>query len=202
LAALGPIVYLPETLSKLRVYPEAKTSRGMPGMFDEFRRVGDRYGGYGQLKQNAWMVPTLLPKAMAAFRQGDLENSSAWLTAVIANDPAWRSEPRLAERLAGEAWRAVGEAATDSNTALQRVRELCQRLPRKHISPKAVERLTLGLLYQALAFRSYGERNFRQSLRYAASAVSQNYGQAGNRGLWSIALRSMVRWMAGSRSAL
>jgi hypothetical protein len=49
LAALGPIVYIPETLSKLRVYPEAKTSRGMPGMFDEFRRVGDRYGGYGQL---------------------------------------------------------------------------------------------------------------------------------------------------------
>jgi glycosyltransferase involved in cell wall biosynthesis len=202
LAALGPIVYLPETLSKLRVYPEAKTSRGMPGMFDEFRRVGARYGGYGQLKQNAWMVPTLLPKAMAALRQGDLENGSAWLTTVIANDRSWRSEPRLAERLADEILRAIGEAATDPNTALQRVRGLCRRLPPKHISPKAVERRTLGLLLQALAFRSYGERNFGQSLRYSASAISQNYGQAINRGLWSIALRSMVKLMTESRPRL
>jgi hypothetical protein len=202
LAGLGPIVYIPETLSKLRIYPEAKTSRGMPGMFDEFRRVGDRYGGYGQLKQLSWMVPTLLPKAMAALRRGDLENSAAWLTAVIANDPSWRSESRLAERLAGETWRVIGETSVDANTALQQVRDLCQRLPQKHISPKALERRVMGLLYQALAFRSYGELNFGKSLRYSASAISQSYGQAVNRGLWSITLRSMVKLMAGSRPRL
>ncbi len=202
LAALGPIVYLPETLSKLRVYPEAKTSRGMPGMFDEFRRVGDRYGGYGQLKQMSWMVPTLLPKAMAALRWGDLENGAAWLTTVIDNDSSWRSGSRLAERLAGELWQAINETKLDANTALQRVSGLCQRLPEKHISPKTVERLVLGLLYQALAFRSFGDRNFGQSLRYSAAAVSKDYGRAANRGLWAIALRSLVKLMVGMRALL
>jgi hypothetical protein len=150
----------------------------------------------------SWMVPTLLPKAMAALRRGDLENSGAWLTAVIANDPTWRSESRLAERLAGETWRVIGEASVDANMALQQVRGLCQRLPQKYISPKALERRVMGLLYQALAFRSYGERNFRKSLGHSASAISHDYRRAGNRGLWSIMLRSLVKLPAGTRPRL
>ena len=197
LADRGPLVYIPETLSRLRVYPEAKTSLGLPGMFDEFRAVGERYGGYGQFNQIAvWMVPLLLPKSMAALRRGDLSHGLAWLTSVIANDPAWRSEPRLVERLAGEAWLKICDANEDTHTTLRWAQEICRGLPERFVSPKAVEQRVIGLLYEALAFRSYAQKNASQTLRYAARAVVEDRGRAANRGLWSITVRSLVRLLA------
>jgi hypothetical protein len=74
------------------------------------------------------------------------------------------------------------------------VTQLCRALPRKFVSPEAVERQILALLYQALAFRSYGRRQARQTLGYVIRAFAHGNGRLFDRGLWSIALRSMLAW--------
>jgi hypothetical protein len=190
---LGPIVHIPETLSQLRIYPEAKTSRGTPAMFDEYRFIGDRYGGYGLLNQMLWMLPGLLHKAMAALREGDFSHGQAWLTTVIANDPNWRSVPRLAEKLADEAWNKLSDPGGDLNATLKWLKAICRGLPEKYIAAKAVERRALGRLHAALAFQSFSQRNSGQTLRHVARAFTDDYGQLANRGLWAIALRSLAR---------
>jgi hypothetical protein len=192
LAEQGPIVHIPQTLSQLRIYPEAKTSLGVPAMFDEYRLMGERYGGYALLNHMSWIVPTLVPKALAAIRGGDLAQGTAWLTSVIANDPAWRSDRRLADALAEEVWRRMNETGEDFTTTLPWVRQMCQALPRKFVSPEAVERRILALLYQALAFRSYERRLPRETLRFTLRAFAEGNGRLRNRGLWAIAIRSMI----------
>jgi hypothetical protein len=111
---------------------------------------------------------------------------------VIANDPAWRSDRRLADVLAEAVWRRMNETGEDFTTTLAWVRQMCQALPRKFISPEAIERRILALLYQALAFRSYERRLTRPTLQYALRAFALGNGRLLNRGLWSIALRSLV----------
>jgi hypothetical protein len=188
-------IIIPETLAQLRIYPEAKTSLGVPAMFDEYRRVGDRYGGYALLNQMLWMVPGLLHKAMAALGRGDTALGQAWLTSVVANDPSWRSVPRLAEKLAGETWRRMRDAGEDTQTALQWARQICRGLPVKYISPQAVERRMAGLVYAALAFDSFSKRKSRWVLDHAGHAVREDIRLVGNRGLWSIVTRSLLnRW--------
>src|SRR5579859_3303033 len=193
LAGHGALLYFPEMLSRMRIYPEAKTSRGLPAMFDEMRAVGQRYGGYGQLNQMAgWLLPDLLAKAMQAIRQGDLAHGLDWLTSVMVCDPAWRSEPRLAEWLAGEAWRQLSEAAGAPEPTLRWVLSVCRMLPERFVSRASVERRVLGLLYQALAFQSHQRRQNQAALRYAWQAMTTDGRRAANRGLWSIAIRSLV----------
>jgi hypothetical protein len=188
----GAIIHIPETLAQLRIYPEAKTSLGVPAMFEEYRLVGERYGGYALLNHMGWIVPTLVPKALEAIRNGDLARGAAWLTSVIANDPAWRSNRRLGDALAAEFWRSFNETGEDISATLTRVTQLCRALPRKFVSPEAVERRILALLYQALAFRNYGRRQTRQTLEYVVRAFAQGNGRLFDRGLWSIALRTML----------
>jgi len=197
LADLGPIVYIPETLSQMRIYPQAKTSRGEPAMFDEFRVVGERYGGFGLLNQMVgWLVPDLLPKALAALNEGDFEHGQTWLTSVIANDPSRQSDSSMAELLAHAAWLRIDEAGATSQAAVAWTRRVCQGLPATFIHPKRVERQALGLFYEALAFRNFRQGQIGDGLRHVARAVAQDHRRAANRGLWSITLRSLVRLLA------
>ena len=197
LSAIVPIVYLPETLSRLRIYSEAKTSSGDPAMFEEFRTVGERYGGFGLLNQMVgWIVPGLLPQALEALRQGDVARGQAWLMSVIENDPAWRSEPRLAEALVGIAWRRMTEAGLDSRAAADWISNICRSLPGQYISPASLEQQVLGLLYEALAFRSYRQGRTAEGLRYTARAITKDRRRAANRGLWSMTMRSIVQLAA------
>ena len=194
LAEHGQMIYIPENLAQLRIYPEAKTSSAAPAMFDEFRAVGERYGGFGLLNQMvSWVVPGLLPKALEALRQGDLEHGQAWLTSVVANDPAWHSETHLAAFLVNWAWGRIQEAGEDSVLAAHWISQVCRRLPERWVAPQRVERRALGLLFEALAFRSYQQGHTRAGLRYAARAVAHDQRRAANRGLWSSALRSLVK---------
>ena len=194
LSALGPLYYLPETLARLRLYPEAKTSSGAPAMFDEFRSVGERYGGFGLLNQMVgWIVPGLLPQALEALKQGDIARGQAWLTAVIANDPAWRSEGRLAGPLVGRAWRRITEAGADGRAAADWISQICLGLPDKFISPVKLQRQVLGLLCEALAFHSYRQGRTSEGLRYTACAIRLDLRRTANRGLWSMMIRSFVR---------
>jgi hypothetical protein len=194
LADLGPIVYIPEILSQMRIYPQAKTSGGAPAMFDEFRVVGERYGGFGLLNQMVgWLVPALLPKALTALNEGDFVHGHAWLTSVIANEPGWRSESRLGELLAGAAWRRINEAGESSQAAVLWAGLVCRGLPATFIHPKRVERQVLGLLYEALAFCSFRHGQVGEGLRNVARAIAQDHRRAANRGLWSIAVRSLIR---------
>jgi len=194
LSAAGPLYYIPDSLARLRIYPEAKTSSGSPAMFDEFRTVGERYGGFGLLNQMVgWIIPGLLPQALEALKQGDLAQGQAWLTAVIANDPAWRSETRLAEVLVGLAWRRITEAGAESRAAADWISQICLGLPDKFISPAKLQRQVLGLLYEALAFHSYRLGQTGRGLRYATRAIAHDRRRAANRGLWSLTLRSLAR---------
>jgi hypothetical protein len=193
LADQGEFAYISETLAQMRIYPEAKTSRGLPAMFYELRQVAERYGGSGQLNQMiGWLIPGLLPKALAALRAGDWTHGQAWLESVIANDPAWRSEDRLAKQLADEAWRLMNAGNEPAETAVQWVKQVCAGLPEQFVSPSRIQRQVLGLLYESLAFRNYSLGRGREGLRYAIRAVRQDHRRAANRGLWSISLRALA----------
>jgi hypothetical protein len=194
LAEHGPLVYIGETLASMRIYPEAKTSQGSPAMFDEFRRVGERYGGFGLLNQMIkWLAPGLLQQATAALEAGDTARAQVWLPVLMANDPGWRSERRWAEHLAGIAVERVAAARETWPEAAQWIRRVCRALPPALLRPRRVERRALGLLHEALAFRSFRQQQRPAVLRHAARAIAQDPHRAGNRGLWSIVARSLFR---------
>ena len=194
LAGLGPLVYFPETLARTRMYAEAKSSSSSSAMFDEIKSVAQRHGGQGLPRQIAgWLGGLKMPEALEALRRGDLAAGQAGLAYVIANDPGWRSEARLAETLAGEAWRRRSEAGKDSQSALRWARQICHDLPKSFVSPKRIERRVLGLLYESLAFQSYRQGRTSEGLRYAVQALAQDRRRAANRGLWSVTIRSLVK---------
>jgi hypothetical protein len=136
---------------------------------------------------------TLMPSAMTALSAGDLSSGQPRLASVLDNVPAWRSESRLAEVLAHLAWRRISEAGEDSQAALHWISQICRGLPDRYVAPKSLERHVLGLLYEALAFRSYRQGRTVEGLRNAARAIAQDRRRAANRGLWSITIRSLAK---------
>ena len=190
----GALIYLPRTLSQTRLYPEAKTSSRTPAMFDEIRAVAERYGGRGLPAEMAVVLEfTMMPSAISALRAGDLSSALPRLASVLDHVPAWRSETRLAQVLAGLAWRRVSEAGEDSQAALHWIGQICHGLPDRFVAPRRLERQVRGLLYEALAFRGYRLGRTGEVLGYAARAIAQDHRRAANRGLWSITIRSLVK---------
>jgi hypothetical protein len=194
LADLGSLTYLPETLARTRIYDDAKSSSTSLAMFDEIKAVAERHGGAGLPKQMAaWMAGIKAPEAFAALRRGDAASGSAGLNYVLANAPGWFSEASLAEALAGEAWRRIRDINADSPAALQWAAQICRQLPKSPLDPRQVERRVLGLLYEALAFESFRCGQTAKTLRYVIRAMTQDSRRTANRGLWSIAIRSLVK---------
>jgi len=193
LADVGTLVYVPQRLSQTRLYAEAKTGSGSPKMFKEIRAVVERNGGQGMPAQMAWWLEcTLLPRATTALRQGNLASGQPLLASVINNVPAWRSQSRLAEFMANLGWRRIADGGEDTQAALAWVSQLCLALPDESVVPKTVERQALGLINEALAFRSFSQKCAREGLSYAARAIAQDRQRAANRGLWSAAIRALL----------
>ncbi len=194
LADVGSLIYVPETLARTRIYDSAKSSSTSLAMFDEIKTVAERHGGTGLPKQIAgWMAGVKAPEAFAALRRGDVANGLAALAYVLTNAPGWFSEASLAESLAGEAWRRIRAGDADGPAGLQWAAHICRQLPKSPLDPRRVERRVLGLLYEALAFESFRQGRAANSLRYVIRAMTQDSRRAANRGLWSIAIRSLVK---------
>jgi hypothetical protein len=175
------------------MYPEAKSASGSRAMFDEVRSVAERYGGHGLPRRFArWLGDVTLPRARAAFRSGDMATGQELLAYTLAHAPECRSESLLAEALADEAWRRVDSMGAEAGAAVRWVSQICLGLPAAFVSPTSVERRVLGLLYEALALRSFRQRRTLEGIRFAVHAIAQDRGRAANRGLWSGSVRSLL----------
>jgi hypothetical protein len=194
LIGLGPFVYIPHTLACTRLYPEAKTGSGSPGMFAEIKTVAERHGGQGLPRKFARLLADIrVAQVTTALRQGDIAAGQELLSEVIAYVPDWRSVSRLAELLAGEVWRRLDQPGEDTRLALRWATELCQGLPEAYVEPKSVERRVLGLLLEGLAFQNYRHGRAAVGLHYAVRAVIQDWRRAANRGLWAMTLRALAK---------
>ena len=194
LADLGSLIYVPETLARTRIYDDAKSSSTSLAMFDEIKTVVERHGGTGLPKQMAgWMAGIKAPEAFAALRRGDIANGSAGLAYILTNAPGWFSEASLATSLAGEAWRRIRDLEADGPAALQWAAQICRQFPKSPLDSRRVERRVLGLLYEAMAFESFRRGRAGKALRYVVRAMTQDGRRAANRGLWSIAIRSLLK---------
>jgi glycosyltransferase involved in cell wall biosynthesis len=204
---LGPAVHLARVLASMRLYPEAKTYSGGRRIYLELRRMVERHGGRGLPAYFEDLLRrTHLTAAFEAYRQGDTAQALDELAFVLDVLPHWQEDGRLlADEIVSRAW-SLPESAGDDCAPIEFAERVCRHLPPGVAAPAQVRRRALGLLYQALALRSYSQGRPRAARRHAWRAVTHDAERLGNRGLWSVAVRSWlgpaVRQSSGSRRAL
>jgi hypothetical protein len=187
---LGPAVFTPQVLSKIRIYPEAKTQAGGARMDTELRRVIERHGGQGlplsareRLAERHWAA------AFEAAARGDEAQARADAAYVFANAPEWQGDlPRVTQTLAETAWNAFKRDQRDPLALAARVLAV---LPPQAGPPARLRGETLGLLHEALAFHHLRLAQGSRARRHAWQAMRHSARQVRNRGLWSVAARSM-----------
>jgi hypothetical protein len=193
LAGLGALQYLPVRLAQMRLYPQAKTGGGDVAMFAEILTVVRRHGGTRlPAGMSEWLEAMQMPRILAAYRTGDDTTGRQALRFVVENVPAWQSEARLADTLAGEAWRQVSAHPETLPQARSWIDGLCRDLPLPVRGPR-VARQALALVHEALAFQHASAGRPRAALGHATRAARLNARRALNRGLWSAVVRAGVR---------
>lgn len=188
----GQVVYRPEVLAQMRVYPEAKTFSGGRAMFAEIRRVVEREGGHGIPADLAdWLVSAGLDRALKAYRRADLTSMKDEMAFMLQQLPALSANPRqLAQLLAGHTWHLASEDEKMDGSLLCAAEALGQALPAEIVRPESVRRRALALLCSALAFHSFEHGAGGATRRYTSRAIMADYSFLFNRGLWSIFARS------------
>jgi hypothetical protein len=195
----GPICYIPTVLSCMRLYPEAKTFSSGRGLYVELHRMIARHGGQELPAYfEARLREAHLNRAFEAYLRGDAALGQEELGFVMQVSPGWQNDPwLLPQTLADWAWSLASDLAAGDAAPVAFAERVCRRLPAAAAAPALVRRRTLGLLYQAMAFRSRDRGQPQAVRRYAWQAVAHDAGRVRNRGLWSIVLRSLF----GPRSA-
>jgi hypothetical protein len=194
LAARGRLVHLPQPLAQMRIYPEAKTGGGDEAMFVEIRQLVERHGGQAlPTEMGDWLEAMQLPRVVEAYRRDDGQTGGARLAFLADMVPAWRRAERLAGLLAGEAWRRLEAGQLTEAALVAWAEQVCADLPTTLAATGRVRQLTLGLLHQALVFRSAQQARRGAAAWHAWQAVRHNPRHLGNRGLWAGLARAWLR---------
>jgi GT2 family glycosyltransferase len=194
LGLMGPMVYIPEVCSKIRIHQNVKTNSGDQRMFAEIRQVSERHGGQGLPAGYAdWLASIHLPQAFRAYQRGDAAAGQRELAYVMEYVPAWQADgSRLIREIVSRAWRLSPGLTGDDQAILEFAERVCNYLPPAVAAPAKVRRLALGRLYEGCAFRRHSRGESRAAVRCAWQAASHDATRLTNRGLWSIALRSAL----------
>jgi hypothetical protein len=194
LARQGRLDYHPQRLAQMRLYADTKSNTGDRAMFREILQVVRRYGGRDLPRGMAdWLETVHLPRAQEALRQGDWQGGVDRLAYLLEMIPAWRSERRLSELIAGEAWRQFTAGTMMETTSLEWAARVCDGLPSELVGVQRARRLTLGILHEALSFHHAQQAHRGLAWRHAWLAVRNDPRELGNRGLWAVAARSLLR---------
>lgn len=194
LARLGRLVHHPQRLAQMRLYAETKTNTGDEAMFVEVREVVRRHGGRNLPTGMAdWLEAMHLAQAQEALRRGDRPAAADRLAFMLEMIPAWRDEGRLAELIAGEAWRQYLAGALAEAAMLDWAAQVCGELPGEFIAAQRARRLTLSILHEALSFHHARQAHRRLAWRHAWQAIRHDPRELGNRGLWAVTARSLLR---------
>lgn len=178
----GPAVFLPQQLATMRIYPEAKFQAGGRAMHAELRQVIERNGGRGLPNATRQkLAAEHLDKAITAFAQTDNTTGRDELTYTLSNAPAGLQP---APEIAGRIMRLFREGSHPAPITLAQT--ISPYLPAE-LRPQL-----LGLLYEALAHYHHNQGQPRTARRYAWQAAVHDKRQLTNKGLWSVALRSLL----------
>jgi GT2 family glycosyltransferase len=190
----GPAFFIPEFLSNQRIYPQAKTSAGDFRFYREVSLVSQRYGGSGlPAGFQTWVAEMHLPKAWAAYAAGQVQTGASELGYVLEHAPAWRVPQRLAPEIARYAWGlSVGLSGQDT-AALDFAERVCAHLPAAVAQPVRLRRHVLAALHQASAQRHFARGEPAQVWRSVGQSLIHEPRRARDRGLWSLAARSLGR---------
>jgi hypothetical protein len=186
----GPAICLPQTLARMRSYPEAKTESGDRALFAEVGRVVGRAGGRGlPARYQQWLGTLHLRQALAAFSSGRPEEGREELAYLLENAPVWSGDNRrLGEAIAAHAWRQAA-GRRDEATVLPFVELVTGHWPAA-AAAGPIRRTALARLYQALAFQAHRGRQGRAVRRSIWRAFRHDRHTLVNRGLWAILLDS------------
>ncbi|MEP7356057.1 MAG: glycosyltransferase family 2 protein [Anaerolineales bacterium] len=191
LGAAGPADFIPRSLARMRIYPEAKYQAGGRLIHAELRRVIERHGGRGlPAAVRRQLAQEQLAAALDAYRRQDFAGGQAELAYLFQNAPEWGGDTRrLAQAIAESGWRAfLAEAEPPLNFA----RQVSAHLPPEAGPADAVRRQALGLLYEALALFDFKAGRSAAARRQALGAMRADSRQLSNRGLWSLLARSFL----------
>jgi glycosyltransferase involved in cell wall biosynthesis len=200
LGRCGPVAFLPDFLSQMRIYPEAKTYSGGQKVFNEIRSVVERYGGHGfPTIVRQWIVLDQIERARQAFIRGDFASGRQALDFMqaVAADQCQYDIDHWARLVAD--WACNQLTLADPVAA---ARQICGCLPATLPGPALIQQRALSIVYQSLARQDQRSGRRWRAVANVARAVRADRRLLSNRGLLALVVHSLLPWLSPAKSGI
>jgi glycosyltransferase involved in cell wall biosynthesis len=198
LEAQGPIYCITALLAQMRLYPEAKTYSSDRTLYREIRHMVERYGGKKLPTYfKSLLLSSHLKTALTAYCSGNQALARDEVEFVIEVAlPNTFDDRILVNEIADWVWSLTPSYKDEQYYLVEFIGYICEYLPVALPTRDLIKRRARTLLRETLAFDNYKHGRFGLARDFAWTTLKSDPQAWKNRGLWSVALRSLLKSIA------